>query len=251
MRRPPKFFVPMVALMAAGFATGIVLAAPASSPRGAADASSIEESFVPVDGVGETMLIVVGGDFPSRVEAQAAADAAQQTFGHLQGFYIDEAANYEVIGVYEQTSVDQRVVPCAAWESETKLECPAGLSEVRAYQPVKLRHVSRANIPSFLSAKDAANCGLPGFRPCARHRLDQLLTDDLALRPGRFLLLNAYRTKRGAAEGVEFARMAVEDVSVLRVRKTGGGYVGLGQEAHPNGSGPLDRALPDAAKYQE
>jgi hypothetical protein len=187
----------------------------------------------------------------SLAEAQAAATAAQQTFGHLQGFYIDEAANYQLVGVYEQTSANQRVVPCADWERETKMECPPGLSEVRAYEPVKLRHVPRANARSFLSAKDEASCGSPGFRPCARHRLHQLLTDDLALKPDRFLLLNAYRTKKGAAEGVEFARMAVDDVSVLRVRKIGGGYVGLGQEAHPNGSGPLDGPLPDAAKYQE
>jgi hypothetical protein len=251
MPHPRKLFVPMMALVAAGFATGIVLAAPAPSLPAATDASLIEESFVPVAGVGETMIIVVGGDFPSLAEAQAAAEAAQETFGHLQGFYVDEAANYEVVGVYEQTSANQRVVPCAVWQRETKMECPPGLSEVRAFQPVKLRHVSRVNARSFLSGKDEASCGSPGNRPCARTRLGQLLTADLALKPDRFLLLNAYRTKRGAAEGVEFSRMAAENVSVLRVRKTGGGYVGLGQEAHPNGSGPLDRPLPDAAKYQE
>jgi hypothetical protein len=251
MRRSRNLIVLVVALMAVGFATGIVLAAPASSPRGASDAPSIEGAFVPVDGVGETMLIVVGGHFASLADAQAAAEAAQETFGHLQGFYIDEAANYELVGVYEQMSANQRVVSCAAWKRETKMECPPGLSEVRAYQPVKLRHIPRVHARSFLSEKDDARCASPGFRPCARSRLGQLLTAELALTPGQFLLLNAFRTKQGAAEGVEFARMAAEHVVVMQVRKIGGGYVGLGQEAHPNGTGPLDRALPDPAKYQE
>ena len=254
MRRIPhplKLLLPIVALAAAGFATGIALAAPAASQSGAPEQTYFEEPFVPVTGVGETILIVVGGDFASLAQAEAAEAAAQQTFGHLQGFYIDESANYDVVGVYEQTSVDLRVVPCADWKHETKMECPPGISKVKAYQDVRLRHVAWADARPFLSAKDEANCGTPGLRPCVRAKLNQLLTNTLALKPGRFLLLNAFRTKQGAAEGVEFARTGVDQVSVLQVLKTGGGYIGLGQEGSPDGSGPLSGPLPDPAKYQE
>lgn len=254
MRRMPdprKFFLPIVALAAAGFVTGVALAAPAASQSGAPDQTYFEEPFVPVTGVGETILIVVGGAFASLPEAEAAEAVAQQAFGHLQGFYIDDSANYDVIGVYEQTSADQRVVPCADWKQETKMECPPGFSEVKAYQEVRLRHVAREDARPFLAANDQARCGTPALRPCVRANLNRLLSNTVALKPGRFLLLSAFRTKQGAAEGVEFARIGVDQVSVLRVLKTGGGYVGLGQEANPDGSGPLSGPLPDPAKYQE
>lgn len=254
MRRTPRLlrvFLPIIALALAGSTTGIVFATPAASPAGEPADLFSEEPFVQVTGVGETILIVVGGDFGSLAEAEAARATAQLTFGHLQGFYIDEADNYQVVGVYEQTSADQRVVPCADWKRQTRMECPPGISHVKAYQDVALRHIALAGARSFLSANDQSGCGSPGSGPCARANLARLLTPALTLRPGRFLLLNAYRTKQGAADGVDFARTAVPRVSVLRVRKIGGGYVGLGQEGHPDGTGPLNGPLADPATHQE
>jgi hypothetical protein len=72
------------------------------------------------------------------------------------------------------------------------------------------------------------------------------------LAPGTWILLSAFRTLRGAQEFVELARAATgsSDFLVLRVKKLGGPYVGLGQEAHPDGSGPLRGPLPNQETYQ-
>ena len=251
MQRVPRgirLFLPMVAIAVAGSTTGIVLGGNPEQPAPAIDAGTL----VPDSGIGETLLIVIGGDYGSRAEAEAATAAAQRSFGHLQGFYIDESDNYDVVGVYEQTSADLHVIPCAEWRRETRLECPRGLSEVKAYQTVNLRYVSRAAIGPFLAAKDAVGCGTPGFRPCARANLADRLTPAFSIRSGRFLTLTAFRTKLGAAEFIDFARAAgVADLAVLRVHKLGGGFIGLGQESHPDGSGPLEEPLADPAPYQE
>jgi hypothetical protein len=69
---------------------------------------------------------------------------------------------------------------------------------------------------------------------------------------GAWLVLTAFRTLRDAEEFVELSRSAGYPVSVLRVRKLGGPYVGLGQEAHLDGvSGPLLAPLPDQESFQE
>ncbi len=251
MRRLPRglrLFLPMVAIAVAGSTTGIALGGNPEQHAPPIDRGTV----VPISGIGETLVIVIGGDYGSRAEAEAATAAAQRSFGHLQGFYIDESDNYEVLGIYEQTSADLRVIPCPEWRRETRMECPRGLSEVKAYQTVNLRHVSRADIRPFLAAREEVGCGTPGFRPCARANLAGRLTPAFSLRPGRFLTLTAFRTKLGAEEFIDFARAAgVADLAVLRVHKLGGGFVGLGQESHPDGSGPLEEPLADPAPYQE
>lgn len=66
-----------------------------------------------------------------------------------------------------------------------------------------------------------------------------------AMKPGAWILVSAFRTKRGAEE---FARLAAaagfpETTQVID-RYRGAAYIGLGQEPHPDGSGPLTRPLP-------
>lgn len=66
-----------------------------------------------------------------------------------------------------------------------------------------------------------------------------------------YLVLTAFRTKKGAEEFVELARNRGYETSVVRARKIGGPYVGLGQEANPDGvSGPLIDPLPDPDSFQ-
>jgi hypothetical protein len=111
-------------------------------------------------GAGEELLVVVGGVYASRAEAEAANEA--MGFGDLQGYY---------------------VVPVAQFQ---------------------------------------------GFR-------EQVGT------PGEFAIVSAFRTQEGADEFVALARSFGVPASVLatRVRSLGGVYAGLGQEAAPDGSGPL------------
>ena len=59
--------------------------------------------------------------------------------------------------------------------------------------------------------------------------------------PGDFALVSVFRTQEGAESFVEVAHGYGHPATILpeRVRSLGGVYAGLGQEAHPDGSGPL------------
>ena len=59
--------------------------------------------------------------------------------------------------------------------------------------------------------------------------------------PGDFALVSAFRTDEGAQEFAALAASFGYPATILpeRVRSLGGVYAGLGQEANPDGSGPL------------
>jgi hypothetical protein len=59
--------------------------------------------------------------------------------------------------------------------------------------------------------------------------------------PGEFALVSAFRTGEGARAFAELATMLGIEATILpeRVRSLGGLYAGLGQEASPDGTGPL------------
>jgi hypothetical protein len=59
--------------------------------------------------------------------------------------------------------------------------------------------------------------------------------------PGEFALVSAFRTEEGAQEFAELAGTFGNTATILpeRVRSLGGLYAGLGQEASPDGTGPL------------
>lgn len=68
--------------------------------------------------------------------------------------------------------------------------------------------------------------------------------------PGDFALVTAFRSEEGARGFAELAASLGHPATILpeRVRSLGGLYAGLGQEADPDGSGPLlgpiDESLP-------
>jgi hypothetical protein len=116
---------------------------------------------VPEDtGAGEMLVVVVGGVFDDRAEAEAAN--AQMVFGDLQGYYVAPVAQFQ--GFNQAIGV-----------------------------------------------------------------------------PGDFALVSAFRTDEGAREFAELARSFGHPATIAsqRIRSLGGLYTGLGQEAHPDGSGPL------------
>jgi len=59
--------------------------------------------------------------------------------------------------------------------------------------------------------------------------------------PGDFALVSVFRTDEGANAFAELAATFGNEATILpeRVRSLGGLYAGLGQEASPDGSGPL------------
>lgn len=59
--------------------------------------------------------------------------------------------------------------------------------------------------------------------------------------PGDFALVSVFRTDEGAQAFADLAATFGNEATILpeRVRSLGGMYAGLGQEANPDGSGPL------------
>jgi hypothetical protein len=71
-------------------------------------------------------------------------------------------------------------------------------------------------------------------------------TDDFeGMPPGRWLVLTAFRTQRGADEFIATAaHFGITNLTRIVARYTGEAYIGLGQEPHPDGHGPLVGPLP-------
>jgi hypothetical protein len=149
-----------------GLALGVVVAlgllavagraAPQRHPYGTPIGPRMERD----SGAGEMLVLVLGGVYATRAEAQAAN--TKMSFGDLAGYYVVPAAQFQ------------------------------------------------------------------GFRKQIGSR-------------GGFALVSAFRTDQGAREFAALARSLGYPGRILssRVRSLGGQYAGLGQEASPNGVGPL------------
>jgi hypothetical protein len=164
-------------------------------------------------GAGESLILVIAAQVPVS-NAESALASVNAHFGELQGFSIDSSDGYQLTGAYVQSTPDTVEVLCTA-----EHDCPEGLATVQELQPIVLQAVP-------VSA---------GF----------------ALLPNSSLVVAGFRTKRGAEEFLELARAAgVEELVTIQARKIGGGDIGLGQEPHPDGSGPLTGPLADQEVYQ-
>jgi hypothetical protein len=78
-------------------------------------------------------------------------------------------------------------------------------------------------------------------------RVDQFVGLDQALGTAgdHYVLVSAFRTAQGAQEFLELARAAGAPALLTpRLQNLGYEYVGLGQEADPDGSGPLTHPIP-------
>lgn len=139
---------------------GIMAVAGRTAPGPMPYGPPIGPAIRPDTGAGEFLLVVVGGVYPSRQEAEVAN--AGMPFGDLQGYF---------------------VVPVAQFQ---------------------------------------------GFR-------------EQVGESGDFALVSVFRTDEGAQEFAALAASFGVPATILleRVRSLGGLYAGLGQEADPNGSGPL------------
>jgi hypothetical protein len=118
-------------------------------------------------GAGEMLVVVVGGVFPTRAEADTAN--AAMSFADVQGYYVAPVAQFQ------------------------------------------------------------------GFR-------EQIGT------PGDFALVSVFRTEQGAQEFAAFAQSFGNQATIVpnRVRSLGGVFTGLGQEASPDGGGPLLGPIPES-----
>lgn len=165
MRTTTKIAAALVALGATGVVAGVAASGPGRQPVPPALGDASVPSLVQDRGAGERLLLVVGGSFATRAEAEQANQAIR--IGDLQGFYVAQT--------------DQFV----------------GLDRV-------------------LGEADA-----------------------------EFVLVSAFRTGRGAREFLDLVQGAgAAGFITPRLQNLGFEYVGLGQEADPDGSGPLTEPIP-------
>ena len=207
-------------------------------------------------GIGESILLVVADiTDPSRAEARARTLNAR--FGALSGFAVDSTDGYDLRAALVQSSPDVVVVKCPAIGNVFQktvssemltLECRTDVARVDVQRPVVLQYVPRSSLASFAWPDPCGGVGLP---PCQKERLMQLFGDDLRMPLRRALIASGFRTKAGAEEFIALARtFGVTDLVTIQAYKLGGRSIGLGQEAHPDGSGPLEGPLPDQDAHQ-
>lgn len=159
----------IVAVVVGVAASGTLAAVAASGPERSPGPPALGDPSVPAQerdrGVGERLLLVVGGAFATRAEAEEANAAIR--IGDLQGFYV--------------APTDQFV----------------GLDGVLGEADVE------------------------------------------------FVLVSAFRTGRGARDFLDLVQASgVAGFITPRLENLGYEYVGLGQEADPDGSGPLTEPIP-------
>lgn len=207
-------------------------------------------------GVGEPLILVVA-DVTASTSAAARRDALNERFGAIEGFSTDATDAYDVRGALVQTSPEAVSVTCPATAgpftarlraARVQLECAPGFRRVLVGEPVDLRFVAR---DEFASYPFPSACGSPTTPPCQQERYRELFGSDLMTPRGKTFVATAFRTREGAEAFIAFARaVGVHDLVAVHVLKLGGGDVGLGQEPHPDGSGPLLGPLSDQERYQ-
>lgn len=156
----------MIAGMALGVTAAVLAGAALAGGREPTGRQAPDAPAEAVDlGVGERLILVVGGAFPTAEEA--SAETARMRFGDLQGYYTASVGQFE------------------------------GLDEV------------------------------------------------LGVDPSYTVLVSAFRTEQGAREFADLALAAGAPAMITpRLVNHGDVYVGLGQEADPDGSGPLQGPIP-------
>ncbi len=165
MRR--TFAILLGLLGSLGISIGVLAAVGRTAPALRDAGPPIGPRMTPDNGWGELLIVVVGGIYPTRAEAEAANDA--MPFGDMSGYYVAPVAQFQ--------GSDQ------------------GIGS-----------------------------------------------------PGDFALVSAFRTEQGALDFVALAQSFEYPATILpaRVRSLGGLYVGLGQEANPDGTGPLTHPVPES-----
>ncbi len=219
--------------------------------------ASLPNRDVNPSGLNEVTIAVLAGGYESE---EAAALAADQDFalGSIQGFYVAESRDFEVLGAYRVLEGLWMPVPCRQVAPGTDEACDRGIGTVPVLGEPRLERVPHGRASERSPTIDCLlDCDgdviAPIMESMARLSgpvpLNEVMGDD-------WVLITAFRTKAGAESFLEVLRAvydqrALDQLVVLQLRNTSGHRdIGLGQEAHPSGPGRLDGPLDNQEDYQ-
>jgi len=219
-----------------GFVSGTLVHA---SPDAQPDAQGAH--LQGVQGIGESMILVIAGVFETQAEAEAFRDT--HPFGDSAGYFVDATDNYRFRRVYRQESPSYVSIACPEQEDGPK---PFHLLEDHP----NLQRLAPSEARAMLNDESRSNCGVLGEVPCFADSVAPL-SAQIRWPHGRWLAVSAFRTLDGASEFVGLGRRAgVENPLVVQAVKLNGPYVGLGMESHPLEPGPLTEPLEQQESYQ-
>lgn len=197
-------------------------------------------------GMDESLVLVVGGFYDTDAMAETAI-SGELSLGELEGFASVPVRDFMVHGEYRRSKPAFRAVDCVEFQADdpSRIVCEQ-LDTVIAHQ-VALRYV-----PLVEAAQMDLECSSvyeSTISPPCTPRFEQVSKDS-------WMAVSAFRTVAGAREFIDLVHAirgadVVGRLMIVRVTRIGGNeQIGLGQEAHPDGSGPLLDEIPFQAEAQ-
>jgi len=224
----------------------------ASGDRSPEDQQQLIDKGAIEKGTGETLIIVIAGGVYETAEAAQVAES-EQPLGEFQGFYIDQTANFRVLGSYlpsQPLFTDLVCTPEIGCGGEG-----SGLAlgeRFTTLQPQELRRLPTGAAAGRELEGRRAECSAEGLA-CPSVLLGAVAPSNDWEQDG-WIRLSAFRTRKGAEQFYDLVvRNDIDrsDLTVLQVINQGDTYVGLGQEQRPDGKGTLDGPLKNQALYQK
>lgn len=217
-------------------------------------------------GSGESLVLVVGGVYPTAAEASDAAALLQ--LGEFQGFYIAPTDDFAVKAAYADYRPETATIECSPSGMEAALSDLPELEQV-SYETLEQQcdasahadsqaHVSLAldaaleRVDLGHSDRNTAGDSQPARCAPASTCLGQapsILGKKQSLPAGQWMTVTAFRTTAGAEDFLTFLRGAGAPPAAMviqAIRRHGSSDVGLGQEPSPDGTGALVAPLAPA-----
>lgn len=221
-------------------------------------------------GRGESLVLVIGGVYPTEAEAEAVVARSNQS--ELQGYYLSSTNDFRVTAAYADIRPTSQSIECSAPGLNSAKQALPELGQVTGEQLQALCEERQAagqgdSLSIVLDTRlervvlDRDDHGKARLSPpssCAPQspclgRAAAALDEAGALPADHWMAVSAFRTRVGAEQFVTWMRDAQAsppEMVLQAVRDNGTSNIGLGQEAHPDGSGPAAGPLAQQETFQ-
>lgn len=270
MRRNAAAVAAIGGFLAVASYAGVAAAQDQASTESRVTQSSPGGAGLNSHGQGESLVLVVGGLYPTRAEAEVAVARSNQ--GELQGYYLANTDDFRVTAAYADVRPAREDISCTASGTATAVRTLPELGAVTLKQmEARCRELQTAGQGDTLTivldtrlervavdrdAGGAARLASPSSCVTGSRCLGAApvaLGQAASLPAGQWMAVSGFRTRVGAEQFVTWMRdaQASPPAMVLQVlRQDGTTNIGLGQEANPDGTGPAVGPLPQQEALQ-